>query len=106
MIVIKFLANRSAMVELEKGPVLVGGQTQDVNFLDTLYQLTPKTNGDLEWQLMSKKLATARSYHVAFLVDDGDCDNDDDDSGNLEATEGPASAEDADDDSTTPSESE
>ena len=57
------------MVELENGPVLVGGQTQDVRFLDTLYQLAPGADGNLGWQLMDMKLATGRSYHTAFLVD-------------------------------------
>ena len=92
------------MVELEEGPVLVGGQTQDIRFLDTLYQMAPGADGKLGWKLMDKKLATARCFHNAFLVDgcteEGESDNLEQATETTEAT----SAEDNDDSAgTTPS---
>ena len=96
--------HRSVLVPDGKGGViLVGGQTQDTRFLDTLYHLSV-VNSDskaaaaaAEWKLMPQKLKTKRSFHTAFLVDDCDVEKED-----LELeSESPGSGSEEEEDDTT-----
>ena len=58
------------MVGLETGAVLIGGEMEGSKNIDLLYLLAIGDDGQLGWNLMNKKLKTARSEHVAFLIDD------------------------------------
>ena len=58
------------MVEDQNGGVfLVGGHSNGVGPLDTLFQL-PHGGADAEWTKMQQKLKVGRSAHVAFLLPD------------------------------------
>jgi hypothetical protein len=60
--------SRSALAETcEGGVILVGGEKQGNDYLDTLFHLKDAGNGS-QWTLMTKKLEKARSFHVAFLT--------------------------------------
>jgi hypothetical protein len=65
----------SQMVEDQNGGVvLIGGESQSVSNLDTLYQL-PHGFQDAVWTNMEQKMKTGRRQHTAFLVPDNlvDC---------------------------------
>jgi len=60
----------SQMVEDQNGGVvLIGGNSQSVGNLDTLYQL-PHGGQDAVWTKMEQKMKTARNDHTAFMVPD------------------------------------
>jgi hypothetical protein len=64
----------SQMVEDQNGGVvLVGGSSDSVDYLDTLFHL-PHGGADAEWIRMEQKLKLGRYYHVAFLVPDNNVD--------------------------------
>ena len=66
---------RSQMVEDQNGGVvLIGGDSQSVGTLDTLYQL-PHGGQDAVWTKMEQKMKTGREQHTAFMVPDNivDC---------------------------------
>ena len=56
------------------GVVLIGGQSDLIGNLDTLFQL-PHGGPDADWIEMEQKLNPGRRYHTAFLVPDSvvDC---------------------------------
>jgi hypothetical protein len=63
------------MVEDQNGGVvLIGGESQSVSNLDTLYQL-PHGGQDAVWTNMEQKMQTGRRQHTAFLIPDNlvDC---------------------------------
>ncbi len=65
----------SQMVEDQNGGVvLIGGQSDTVDKLDTLYQL-PHGGLDAVWTKMEQKMNTGRHAHTAFLIPDNivDC---------------------------------
>jgi hypothetical protein len=60
----------SQLVEDQNGGVfLIGGQSQSVSYLDTLYQLQHGGQG-ANWSPMMQTLQIARYYHTAILVPD------------------------------------
>ncbi len=70
-----FGMNDSQMVEDQNGGVvLIGGVSQSVGNLDTLYQL-PHGGQDAAWTKMEQKMKSGRWIHTAFLVPDNivDC---------------------------------
>ena len=63
------------LVEDEDGGViLVGGKSDFIDFLDTLYYL-PHAGEDAEWTEMKQKMKVGRKGHVAFLLNENlvDC---------------------------------
>ncbi len=64
----------SQMVEDQNGGVvLIGGSSDSVGILDTLYQL-PFGGQDSVWTKMEQKLKTGRYRHTAFMVPDNIAD--------------------------------
>jgi N-acetylneuraminic acid mutarotase len=60
----------SQMVEDQNGGVvLIGGKSNSVDNLDTLYQL-PHGGQDAVWTKMEQKIKTGSEYHTSFLVPD------------------------------------
>jgi hypothetical protein len=63
------------MVEDQNGGiVLIGGSSDSVANIDTLYQLS-HGGQDAVWTKMEQKMNTGRRLHIAFLVPDNivDC---------------------------------
>jgi N-acetylneuraminic acid mutarotase len=70
-----FGINWSQMVEDQNGGVvLIGGFSESIGILDTLYQL-PHGDQDAVWTIMEQKLETSRHQSTAILVPDNvvDC---------------------------------
>jgi hypothetical protein len=70
-----FGIDESQMVEDQNGGVvLIGGYSDSIDNLDTLYQL-PHGGQDAVWTKMEQKMQTGRKDHTAFLVPDNvvDC---------------------------------
>jgi N-acetylneuraminic acid mutarotase len=60
----------SQMVEDPNGGVIViGGESPEVDYLDTLLQL-PNGGQDAVWTMMVQKMKTGRDHHTAFLIPD------------------------------------
>ena len=58
----------SVIVEHPLGGIaLIGGRTNDVVFLNTIYRLA-NAGEDTAWELMPQQLQVARHFHTAFLV--------------------------------------
>jgi hypothetical protein len=69
-----FGINYSQMVEDQNGGViLIGGRSNSVDNLDTLYQFS-HGGQDAVWTKMEQKMKTGRLYHTAFLVPDNSVD--------------------------------
>jgi hypothetical protein len=69
-----FGINYSQMVEDQNGGViLIGGRSNSVDNLDTLYQFS-HGGQDAVWTKMEQKMKTGRLYHTAFLVPDTSVD--------------------------------
>jgi hypothetical protein len=70
-----FGIDESQMVEDQNGGVvLIGGYSDSIDNLDTLYQL-PHGGQDAVWTKMEQKMQTGRKDHTAFLIPDNvvDC---------------------------------
>jgi hypothetical protein len=70
-----FRITDSKMVEDQNGGVvLIGGRSESIRNLDTLYQL-PHGGLDAVWTKMEQKMKTGRYSHTAFLIPDNfvDC---------------------------------
>ena len=70
-----FSSYDSQMVEDQNGGVvLIGGQSQSIVYLDTLFHL-PHGGQDAVWTKMEQKMEAERWFHTAFLVPDNlvDC---------------------------------
>ncbi len=69
-----FGIDEAEMVENQNGGVvLVGGESENDHYLDTLFQL-PHGGEDAVWTKMEQKIQTGRHHHVAFLVPDSIAD--------------------------------
>jgi hypothetical protein len=67
---IQFGTYYSEMVNYPKGGVvMIGGQAENNNWSNTLYQLSHGGN-DAVWTEMKQKLTTGRNRHTAFLIPD------------------------------------
>ena len=60
--------------EAERSVVLIGGNTESGQRLDTLYQLEAE-NKSAGWRMLVQRLSSPRSDHVAFMVTDEMCSN-------------------------------
>jgi hypothetical protein len=64
----------SQMVEDQNGGVvLIGGRSNSVDYLDTLFQL-PHGGQDAVWTKMEQRMKTGRNFHTAFMVPDNIAD--------------------------------
>jgi hypothetical protein len=69
-----FGIDESQMVEEQNGGVvLIGGKSQSVGILNTLYQLPHGGQGAV-WTKMEQKMKNEKYYHTSFLVPDNIAD--------------------------------